>query len=153
MTTDSLGHGAVNLSGTNAKFGSILTATATDLATMDTSEFSTAVTVGVGAPRVVDTTLVLTGGNVSSVVLTFLGGLSAKTATKIANYTLTGLGADGNFGTADDVAVTIASAKYNAKQSTVTLTPKIAPTASQFVRVFASGDGITSPAGTKLDGE
>lgn len=152
LLTDALGHGAVNLIGIKAKFGAVLTATATDLAVLDTSEFSAAVEVGKGPPRVVDSELVLSGNNAGSVVLTFLGALDPATAKKLDNYSLTGPGPDGQFGNADDVSVPVASAKFDKLHDTVTLKPKTAPDATQFLRVFAS-ERITDPSGMKLDGE
>jgi hypothetical protein len=155
IVTDGFGRGVVNLIGVPAKLGGILTATATDVTdgiTFNTSEFSKAVEVGRGAPRVADSTLVLTGDEVSSVVLSFLGGLKPGAATKVGNYSLTGLGPDGEFGSGDDVEIEIKTAKYDKRHNTVTLTPKVAPDAAEFLRITAS-DSLTDPSGEKLDGE
>ncbi len=127
--------------------GDILTATATD-ATHDTSEFSKAVTVVTAPPEVTDSQLVLDGGKVTKVVLSFSEGLIGTIAQNIKNYALDLPNGSGVY----NVAVPLASAVYSPSSETVTLKPVTPFSAGEFVQIFAS-DHLVSLSGTQLDGQ
>jgi subtilisin family serine protease len=90
---------------------------------------------------------------VSQIVIHYSLPMDAKAAGKAANYKLAVPGADGLLGTADDLAVAVKSARYNAKKGTLTLTPKSPLAQSQLFRLSVAAAGLVDRSKRQLDGD
>jgi hypothetical protein len=86
----------------------------------------------------------------ASLVVGYSTPLTESTATDLANYKLVTAGRDGRFGTADDVAIALATATYNVSNSQVTLTTRRPYSLHTPVRLTINGTTGTPVAG--IDG-
>ncbi len=84
-------------------------------------------------------------------VLTFDEALAAVGANDVRNFRLTSSGADGRFGTRDDVVFALKSAMYDPIDHTILLLPKrLVPWRHQYQLIVR---GLTDEDGRALDGE
>ena len=158
IITNATGHGSVPLTVPGLGAGQILTATATNTTTNDTSEFSNAAVVTVPIPpKITDLNFVSTATAITGVVFKFSHALNAASAQLAKNFGLFTAGADKVFGTADDAPIRISKVVYNNTAKTVTLTTRSPLAKNQFVEAFAGGTlgkaAVLDAAGVQLDGE
>ncbi len=107
------------------------------------------------APTVTNVTRVGSGRQATQLVVAFDQALQATTAQNLANYRLVAAGADGRFGTRDDVPIRLSSAAYNAANNTVTLTSARPYSQALLTRLTINGtsaSGVTGASGQLLDG-
>ena len=94
---------------------------------------------------------------IPQIIIEFDKLLDPASAGALSNYAVSLAGADGEFGTPDDVSVPISSAVYDRDRLTVTLTPLTPLATGQFVRVDVNPgqgrDGVKDLAGNLLDGD
>ena len=154
MTTDANGNASSTFNVAGALAGTYITATATDNALLDTSEFSAAVKVSDGFPPKIDNvTFAYTKTHVTGVTVAFNEALNPATVTA-SNFELLNNDAHHNYTKLVALAKTNPLV-YNATNDTVTLNFKSPLAASHFYKIFVNGtlNPVTDAAGTALDGE
>jgi hypothetical protein len=90
---------------------------------------------------------------VTAIVIEFNGPLHAGPAGQLANYRLVAAGRDRRFGTRDDVATRLKSARYDAATRTVTLTPRARLVLTKAQRLTILAAGLTDTLGRPIDGD
>jgi uncharacterized repeat protein (TIGR01451 family) len=97
-----------------------------------------------------------TVSDIRQIFVTFSHPLITSTAINPANYSLVNVGADGRFGTLDDLGVQITAPSYDPSIFTVTLTPSQPLQANRFFHLFINGatsGGIEDIGGNMLAGD
>ena len=110
----------------------------------------------ISAPTIYGVSRSIASNGATQVILSFSQPLDVSSAETLSNYTVTTAGADGLLGTADDIPVGIAAARYDPSQVSVTLTTaeELSPSSEIIVSVRGSSPGgVVDTAGNLLDGD
>jgi uncharacterized repeat protein (TIGR01451 family) len=107
-------------------------------------------------PTVLAQRLLVTRQAITGIVLTFSEPMDPFQAEALNNYSLSHAGSGGLPGAADGAPIPLASARYDPRRRTVTLTPQRPLPVGQFYQLTANGkgaSGLTDTSGNVLDGD
>jgi hypothetical protein len=105
-------------------------------------------------PMITDVQFVTTGKRITALALEASEALDAAGAANLSNFGLYSAGTDRLFGTADDLAVALSAASYDAAARTIRLTPTRPIKAGRFIELVVRDSGLLLDLlGNRLDGD
>jgi VCBS repeat-containing protein len=131
-----------------------LTLTVTDSSGASASDSMSVIVADTIGPMITDVRFLAVKKTITGLMLKASEALNAASAANLTSYALHSAGKDKKLGTADDTAVPLLSAVYDAAARTIALTPTTALKAGQFFKLSVLDNGdITDLAGNRLDGD